>query len=139
MRRLALVLLLLGLVTCGGAQSVFSLPVGTCFDDQEDADEISSVPAVDCDEPHDNEVFALIEYTDTDVYPGADEMRAIGTELCIDQFEDYVGIDYPTSTLDVFSIYPTEASWSDGDRELVCALYDVDLAKLTGSMQGSAQ
>lgn len=118
---------------------MFSLPVGTCFDDQGEASEVSSVPEVDCAEPHDNEVFALIDYSETDVYPGAIAMNDIGTDLCIDQFEGYVGLDYNSSELAVFSIYPTEGSWADGDREVICALYDGDLDKLTGSMQGAAR
>jgi hypothetical protein len=137
MRRLVLVVLLLLIAACG-QQSVFSLPVGTCFDDQAEG-EITSVPEVDCDEPHDNEVFALIDYTETDVYPGSDQMSEIGTNLCIDQFEAYVGLDYASSELAVFSIYPTEESWADGDRELICSLYDADLDKLTGSMEGAAR
>jgi hypothetical protein len=137
MRRLVLVVLLLLIAACG-RQSVFSLPVGTCFDDQSDG-EITSVPEVDCAEPHDNEVFALIDYTETDVYPGSDAMSEIGTDLCIGQFESYVGLDYASSELAVFSIYPTEESWADGDRELICSLYDADLDKLTGSMQGAAR
>jgi hypothetical protein len=140
MRRLVLVVVLLVLAACGGGgQSVFSLPVGTCFDDQGTADEISSVPEVDCGEPHDNEVFALIDYTETDTYPGPDQMQQIGRELCIEQFEGYVGLDYNSSELEVFSIYPTEASWGDGDREVICALYDSDLDKLTGTMEGAAR
>ena len=74
MRRLApLSCLLLGLVCLWRRRHrrVFSLPVGTCFDDQDEAEAISSVPAVDCSEPHDNEVFALIDYTETDEYPGS--------------------------------------------------------------------
>ncbi len=137
MRRLVLVVLLVVAAACGG-QSVFSLPVGTCFDDQE-AEEISSVPQVDCSEPHDNEVFALIDYTETDVYPGPEEISDIGTNVCIEQFEAYVGIDYLSSALEVFSIYPSEDSWADGDRELICVLYNVDLSKLTASMEGAAR
>lgn len=135
---LVFVILAMGLVACG-QQSVFSLPVGTCFDDQADG-EISSVPEVDCSEPHDNEVFALIEYTETDAYPGADQMSAISEELCITQFEGYVGSDYQSSALRVFPIFPTEESWNeDEDREIICALYNADLSKLTGSMEGAVR
>jgi hypothetical protein len=127
-----------GLIACG-QQSVFSLPVGTCFDDQADG-EISSVPEVDCSQPHDNEVFALIEYTETDNYPGADQMSALSEDLCIARFGDYVGLDYQSSALAVFPIFPTEESWNqDDDREIICALYNADLSKLTGSMEGAAR
>ncbi|MGH8959119.1 MAG: septum formation family protein [Acidimicrobiia bacterium] len=127
------------MVLACGQQSVFSLPVGTCFDDQAGG-EISSVPEVDCSQPHDNEVFALIEYTETDTYPGADGMSGISEGLCMAQFEGYVGLDYQSSALEVFPIFPTEESWNeDDDREIICALYNADLSKLTGSMEGAAR
>lgn len=126
-------------LACGGQQSVFSLSVGTCFDDQDDG-QISSVPEVDCSDPHDNEVFALIDYAETDSYPGADQMSEIANELCIADFEAYVGLDYPTSALAVFPIYPTEESWNeDNGREIICALYNADLSKLSGSMEGASR
>jgi hypothetical protein len=123
---------------CGGSQSVFSLTVGTCFDDQDNGP-ISSVPEVDCAEPHDNEVFALIDYTATDEFPGTSQINDIGRQLCLEQFEAFVGIDYQDSALEVFPITPTEGSWADGDREIICALYNLDLSKLTGSMRGAAR
>lgn len=113
------------------------MSVGQCFDDQDEV-EISSVPEVDCSEPHDNEVFALIGYTETDVYPGQTAMTDIGTNLCIERFEAYVGLSYAESDLDVFPITPTESSWNEqDDREIICALYALDLSKLTGSMRGA--
>lgn len=145
MRRTALLLMALALAGACGRQSVFSLPVGTCFNDEVSeegtlSDEISSVPEVDCSEPHDNEVFALVQYTETDVYPGEATLNEIGTGLCIEQFDEYVGIDYLESELEVFVITPTEGSWNnDDDREIICALYNLDFSKLTGSMQGAAR
>jgi Septum formation len=143
MRRKAVILLAVILFVACGRQSVFSLPVGTCFNDEGEStagEEVSSVPIVDCIEPHDNEVFALIDYTETDVYPGSEAMNQIGTDLCIEQFDEYVGIGYIDSELEVFSITPSEASWNDdGDREVVCALYNLDFSKLTGSMEGAAR
>lgn len=139
MRRLLALTLAGVMVIACGQQSVFSLPVGTCFDDQADG-EISSVPEVDCSEPHDNEVFALIEYTDAETYPGTDQMSTIANELCLAQFEGYVGLNFESSALDVFPIFPTEESWNeDDDREIICALYNADLSKLTGSMEVAAR
>ena len=139
MRRLSALAALAVMFLACGQQSVFSLPVGTCFDDQADG-EISSVPEVNCAEPHDNEVFALIEYTETDTYPGTDQMSEISDELCRAQFAGYVGIEYESSVLEVFPIFPTEESWDeDDDREIICALYNADLSKITGSMEGAAR
>jgi hypothetical protein len=122
---------------CGGG-NVFNLEVGTCFDDTDET-EVSSVPVVECSEPHDNEVFAVFDYTATDVFPGGTEMNAAAHDLCVAEFEAYVGLGYLESELNVFPITPTQGSWDDGDREIVCALYNLDLAKLTGSMQGAAR
>jgi hypothetical protein len=123
---------------CGGGQSVFTLEVGTCFDDQGEG-QISSVPAVDCAEAHDNEVFALIDYAQGESFPGDSAIMDAGRRLCIEQFEPFVGTDYQDSVLEVFAITPTEQSWEDGDREIICALYNMDLSKLTGSMRGTAR
>lgn len=121
----------------GGGQDVFSIDVGTCFDDQEE-EFVTSVPEVDCAQPHDNEVFALITYDESDVYPGRDQMNERGRELCIEQFETYVGLPYAESDLEVFPITPSEDSWNNrDDREIVCALYALDFSKLTGSMRGA--
>ena len=65
-------------------------------------------------------------------------MNAAATDLCIARFEDYVGVAYTDSPLEVFTIIPTEASWESGDREVICSLYNSDFTKLTGSMRGSA-
>jgi len=141
MKRMSGLLLTAALAVACGGQSVFSLEVGTCFNDEGTGpDEISSVPEVDCSEPHDNEVFALIDYTESDVYPGTAEMTEIGTNVCIEQFDAYVGIAYLESELEVFAITPSESSWNDSnDREVICALYNLDLSKMTGSMQGAAR
>jgi hypothetical protein len=144
-----MVVLLAVLAACGGAgeaiddlgdESVFSMEIGLCFNDEADAGtEVASVPDVDCAEPHDNEVFALAEYTATDTYPGSEAMNAEAKEICIGLFDDYVGLAYEESVLEVYPITPTQGSWDNGDREIVCALYEADLAKLTGSMQGAAR
>ncbi|MGF1668763.1 MAG: septum formation family protein [Acidimicrobiia bacterium] len=126
------------LAACGG-ESVFSMEVGLCFNDEADAaDEVSSVPDVPCEEPHDNEVFALVQYSG-ETFPGAEAMQAEAADLCIGQFEAYVGLAYEESELDVYPLVPTQASWDNGDREIVCALYALDLSELTGSMKGAAR
>jgi hypothetical protein len=131
--------IVLGMLLAACSQSVFSMEVGLCFNDEADAaDEVSSVPDVPCEEPHDNEVFALIQYTG-ETFPGPDAMQAEAVDLCIGEFEGYVGLPYEESELDVYPLVPTQASWDGGDREIVCALYALDLSQLTGSMKGSAR
>ncbi len=140
--RLAFSVLVLALVAtaCSGDTSVFELGVGDCFNDQEDLTqaEVSSVETVDCSEPHDNEIY--YEYSMTDaVFPGNDPALQAASLRCLDQFDAFVGIDYLDSALDLFPITPTTESWAEGDRVVYCALYALDLSRLTGSMRGSGR
>ena len=121
---------------CGG--DVFTLEVGTCYDDIDET-AISSVPEVDCSDPHDNEVFAVFDYTGSDTFPGSEAMNDAAQQLCVDAFEEYVGLRYEESAFEVYPITPNEGGWNSGDREIICALYNPDLSKLIGSMQGAAR
>ena len=70
-------------------------------------------------------------------FPGDDAALEAGAFRCLDEFNAFVGIDYLDSELDLFPITPTSHSWGEGDRVVYCALYALDLSKLTGSMEGS--
>ena len=57
---------------------------------------------------------------------------------CLERFDGFVGLDYEDSILDIVTLYPTSESWQQNDREVVCALYDINEEKLVGSTQGRA-
>lgn len=123
--------------------SVFDLEVGTCFDDPAfAADEpgtIGETVAVQCFEPHDAEVYAIVSYTsgpEAD-FPGEDIVQDRAEDECFDRFEDFVGIAYEDSRLDIATIWPTEDSWEQGDREATCVVFDVANQKLEGTMDGA--
>ena len=126
------------LSACGGT-SVFEMAVGDCFDDPSQFDEVSSLMTVDCAEPHDNEVFALFDYTGSAVYPGEDVLQDVAEEGCIARFEDYIGIDYFESDIWFSALWPSAGSWDDGDREIICFAYEGDFSKITGSLRGAAR
>lgn len=127
-----------GAIVDAGTIDAFHMRVGDCFDDSSSGDgEISSLPGVPCGKPHDNEAFAVFDLKLAG-FPGEDEMIDIAYEACSERFENYVGRDYESSTLDFFPIYPTSASWQQDDHEVICAAYDMDEAKLQGSVQGLA-
>lgn len=135
-------LIVLIAVACGGGKSVDSLSVGDCFDDPPNlSTDIEKVDAVDCDEPHDNEVYAVAQLPDGAgaAYPGRSLVDQYADGLCYAEFEAYVDRDYATSRLDYGYFYPVRDGWEDGDREVLCFLYDYDLAKLSGSMKGSGE
>ena len=144
--RLAVVVLSLLIVAivvaCTGGKSVDSLSVGDCFDDPSSYDtEIEEVDAVDCGDPHDNEVYAVVHHPEGSgaAYPGRGFLERYADGLCYAEFEAYVGRDYGTSRLDYSYFYPVRDGWEAGDREVLCFLYDYDLAKLSGSMKGSGE
>jgi hypothetical protein len=127
------VLAAVALASCSG--SVFSLDVGDCFDLPSSV-EVSDVDKVDCSEPHDHEVYRLFDVPNGS-YPGDALLDESASDGCFDSFSSYVGRGYPSSSLDVTWLRPTSESWDQGDREIVCILYDFDYDKLVGSMEGS--
>ena len=138
--KLALVsFFVLVVATACSAGNVWQLEVGDCFDDwdgataQTGSQEITDVPIVECAEPHDNEIYSMEDLPDGS-YPGNAAVEEAVVEMCYDGFEAFVGLPYEESTLDFGWLFPTADSWADGDREVVCFVYDYELAKLTGSM-----
>ena len=125
-----------GAIVDAGSVDAFQMRVGDCFDDGStfDDDEVDSVPGVPCTSPHDNEVYAVFDVTASS-FPG-DAMGDMAHEGCLQRFEAFVGTDYESSSLDIATLYPSAESWRENDREVVCAVYDIEAAKLTGSVKG---
>jgi hypothetical protein len=121
--------------------SVFELGTGDCFDDTVETlsgQNATEVPLVDCELPHDNEIFFTYEMTDA-VFPGTDAASESAGIRCVEEFETFVGRDFLESELDLFPITPTARSWGEGDRLVLCVLYALDLSKLEGTMEGSGR
>lgn len=74
-----------------------------------------------------------------ETFPGDTAVREASSEACLGPFEEYVGAPYLESRLDLGALFPTEASWAEGDRTIICFLYDVEFLHLTGSMKGSGR
>jgi hypothetical protein len=131
-----------GTITTEGNIDVFKMHVGDCFDDEAlfDSDEtveLTGVAGIPCSEPHDNEVYAVFDVGFSN-FPGDEEMAEATFDLCLERFEEFVGRSYETSALDIFPIYPTSQSWTqEDDREVICAVYDIEGQKLEGSARGS--
>ncbi len=123
-----------GAITAGGSLSVTELRVGDCFI-SEDAEEISTVEARPCDEPHQYELFHVATWTGSDVYPSIDAQTSFLITECGPVFETYVGRSYETSSLDFFPFTPTEEGWEHGDRTFQCVLVDPARTELTSSLR----
>ncbi|HSF84469.1 MAG TPA: septum formation family protein [Acidimicrobiia bacterium] len=135
--RIAL-LLALGLITAACSANVFDLEVGQCFNDPDSFDEVANVDIVECSEPHDNEVYHVFDLADGE-YPGLSSVETEAEDGCLGAFDSFVGMDYQSSALDIRYLYPTPDTWDNGDREIVCALFDLSGDPMTGTAEGSAR
>src|SRR6185503_12118916 len=127
-----------GAIVAEGGVDAFQVRVGDCFDDGSafDSEEVASVAGVPCSKPHDNEVYAVFDVAEQS-FPG-EALAGIAHEGCLARFEGFVGNDYDSSSLDIATLYPSSESWSQqNDREVVCAVYDVEAKKLTGSVRNT--
>lgn len=113
------------------------LAVGDCVADAppEDGEEISSIEAMPCSEPHGDEVFATTTVPDGD-YPGQNAVYTQAREECTAMFEDFVGLPYEESVLDISFFGPTEESWAAGSREILCTVYD-PAGETTGTLRNT--
>jgi hypothetical protein len=119
-----------------GETDVFSLAVGDCFNDQ-DAEEVQSVEAIPCGDPHDYEAYFAFDLPDAEAYPGADAVSQAAQDGCVAEFATFVGAPYEDAApLDFNFLSPTEGSWDEGDREILCIVMDAE--KTTGTLAGAA-
>lgn len=121
------------------AADAFELQVGDCLGGGPAVTgEVSEVPVVPCDQPHDSEVFHG-HTIDGDVMPDPTAMEVIVAEQCYGaNFQTFVGLPHEQSTLQIGWAEPTTASWNEGDRQLLCIVTD-PAGGVTGSLQGAAR
>jgi hypothetical protein len=112
---------------------VFTLQVGDCILDSGTTTTINTIPTVPCDQPHDGEIFAAIEVGGSS-FPGADALSTEAETSCKDAFAGFAGIDYADSKYLFTTFIPTEDSWAEGDREILCTIYD-EAGRTTGSLK----
>jgi Septum formation len=123
----------------GVETSIFDLRPGDCFSSGETA--IVSVFVVDCSEQHVYEAFAVFDHDagPDDEYPGDQAIGEYANSACQPPFEEYVGIAYEDSIWYITSIPPSEETWAEGDREIVCTLTNEQETEVTGSAEGSGE
>lgn len=120
-----------------GDVSVYEIQVGDCLDSADLSGELNSVPVVPCAEPHDAEIYDSTMLSG-DEFPGQAEVEAQADDYCIGAFESFVGVAYADSELYASTILPSEDSWSDGDREMLCVVFDTD-GEVTGSLRDAGR
>ena len=116
---------------------VLDLRVGDCLDTHGKPGITATVPVVTCDLEHDSEAYSTITL-DGEIYPGDDTVRSTAEQGCTSAFVEFAGINYEESTLDYAYYFPTQGSWAEGDRRILCLILDPD-ARVTGTLEGAAR
>ena len=125
------------------AVSVFDIQPGQCFTAPEEPKvEQTELQAVACDQPHQQESYALVTYVapaggDSSIYPGDAALAAFAKGSCADQFAAYVGVSYLDSRLFFTYLLPSARGWQQGqDHSVICFVTATD-RQLTASVKGS--
>ena len=120
-----------------GAVTLFDLELGDCLNDAGVPlrSDMTDVPRVSCDDPHDSELFAILG-VEGSTFPGERELVSQGQDRCARAFGDFIGIPFANSRLDFRFYYPTASSWAQGDRTIYCVAFDPGL-KVSGSLLNS--
>jgi Septum formation/Protein of unknown function (DUF2510) len=101
------------------------LEVGDCLANQNESEAvIVGVDTVPCSEPHGAEVYAVVTLPEGD-FPGDEAIVTQTEDVCVAQFEDFVGLPYAESVLEFSYLYPSEESWNVGDRRVTCSVVDL--------------
>lgn len=129
-----------GVDEAGDEQDAFQLGLGDCLLEpaEEEFDTYTDLP---CDQPHDLEVFHVVDHPagDDEPYPGLEEVADHAEDVCVAAFPDFVGVPWLDSTLETYHIYPVEEGWNIlDDREIVCAVYD-PAGPVEGTLEGAAR
>jgi len=112
---------------------------GTCLDVPDTLGEtVTKLPVIDCAKEHSHEIYAVVAYDESDVFPGDEALNAFAERSCVGAFEPYVGLSVFDSSLLMTWLVPTLSSWNDeDDHDVLCVLADFQAAPLKGSMRGA--
>jgi hypothetical protein len=133
-----------GAIVEAGTLDADELQVGDCLDwpgsGGDDVEVFDSVRARPCGEPHDMEVYAVLEYPSVSgtAYPGDEVLTDWGFDKCFGGFQQYIGASYQSvPDIDITIFWPSEEAWDQDDRTLHCLMIPYeDGDKLTGSLLG---
>lgn len=117
--------------------SVLSLHEGQCLM-LPTGTNVTTVRTVDCSSPHEAEVFDVITVPEQH-RPGDADLDARAREECRTTFDTWVGRPFEESDLEYSWIIPSERSWQQGDRDVVCYVHTLDGARTTTPFRGSGR
>lgn len=123
--------------------SVFDVKPGQCFDPPGTVkSELSKLKSVPCDQPHTQESYASVPYTNKDgseasAYPGDAALKTFADGACAQQYAGYVGRDYLDSSYFFTYLLPSARGWEQQkDRNVLCFVTTTG-QQLTSSVKNS--
>ncbi len=127
-----------------GRQVSFYVPnVGDCYDKRTTGAPPSTAQVyllLPCTLPHQNEVFATVDYPDPNFPSGVGVLEQFAKQHCVGGFAAYVGRAYETSSYDIDYELPQQATWGNGIRHVIgCLIVPHDGTRLSGSAKGTAR
>ena len=104
--------------------SVFSLPVGTCFDNPAGTTlGITSVTAIACTKAHNAQVFAEFDTTGSR-FPGTAALERRANSGCNARITGNLAQSQITKTMSLHFIFPQQLAWDSGQRRISCLIVD---------------
>ena len=104
--------------------NVFSLPVGTCFDNPSgNLFSINSVTPISCIRAHNAQVFAQFNVKGTS-FPGTAAMERRADNGCNARITGHLDQSKITSAMSLHFIFPRQLAWDSGQRRISCLVVD---------------
>lgn len=119
------------------------LAVGDCFDTSATSGQTTlyRIPVVPCSTAHGGEIYAETTAPDSLARNGtAPTQQALwdaADAYCYPEFTKFVGMRWARSELLYWPIAPSEESWAEGDRRILCVVESEQ--PVTGSLKGAAR
>lgn len=102
-------------------------------------DDEYNVTRTDCRAKHDAEVMLRSRLAGSRTWPGEDALDRKALKVCEAAFPRYVGLALNESLLDVDYITADRAGWEDGDRTVICLVFDPNEEWTTRALKASRE
>ncbi len=127
-------LIVIAVVTDDGSVRATRLQVGDCIETMPaDNARVVRMPKVSCTTPHEGEVYDQIRVVES-TFPGQPALESEYQARCRLSLMSYAPNAASGSDVGIYLLYPTQATWDNGDRDVVCIATTTD--KRTGSVKG---
>ena len=122
-----------GKITHSGNLSVFSLAVGDCFNSPADTQDVASVTAEPCNQPHSAQIYAKFNLAGSNFsYPGTAAVTRLAASGCTARTGN-IDRSKATNAMTVRFLFPDQNAWLGGRRTVACMIVN-PTANLTYSL-----